>query len=56
MLIIVIGASGGEITGSCYVVQTKFARIMVDCGMFQGEKNSETLNCPPIQLTTKLDA
>jgi len=56
MKIKVIGASGGEVTGSCYVVQTKSARIMIDCGMFQGGKKSEALNRPPIQPTTKLDA
>jgi metallo-beta-lactamase family protein len=56
MKIKIIGASGGEVTGSCYIVQTKSARIMIDCGMFQGGKKSEALNRPPVQATTKLDA
>ncbi len=56
MKIKVIGASGGEVTGSCYIVQTKSARIMIDCGMFQGGKKSEALNRPPVRPTTKLDA
>jgi metallo-beta-lactamase family protein len=56
MKIKVIGASGGEVTGSCYIVQTRSARIMVDCGMFQGGKKSEALNRPPTKATTKLDA
>jgi len=56
MKIKVIGASGGEVTGSCYIVQTKSARIMIDCGMFQGGRKSEALNRPPTKATTKLDA
>ena len=44
MKITPIGAAGGEVTGSCYSVQTKHARILVDCGLFQGGKKSEALN------------
>ena len=40
MKISLIGAAGGEVTGSCYSVETKQARILVDCGLFQGEKKS----------------
>ena len=47
MKIIVIGAAGGEVTGSAYIVQTKNARVIVDCGMFQGGKKSESLNSAP---------
>ena len=43
MKITPIGAAGGEVTGSCYSVQTKNARILVDCGLFQGGKKSEAL-------------
>lgn len=56
MKIIPIGAAGGEVTGSCYSVQTKNARILVDCGLFQGGKKSEVLNRPPIAPNKKLDA
>jgi len=40
--------AAGEVTGSCYLVETATSRILVDCGMFQGnahahEKNAETL-------------
>ena len=56
MKITPIGAAGGEVTGSCYSVQTKGARILVDCGMFQGGKKSEALNRPPISPNRKLDA
>jgi metallo-beta-lactamase family protein len=56
MKITLIGAAGGEVTGSCYSVQTKQARILVDCGLFQGGKKSEALNRPPTTPNRKLDA
>ena len=56
MKIRIIGAAGGEVTGSCYSVQTKDARILVDCGLFQGGKKSEALNRPPTTPNSKLDA
>jgi metallo-beta-lactamase family protein len=56
MKISLIGAAGGEVTGSCYSVQTKQARILVDCGLFQGGKKSEALNRPPTSPNRKLDA
>jgi metallo-beta-lactamase family protein len=54
--ITVIGAAGGEVTGSAYIVQTKTTRFLVDCGMFQGGKKSEALNRPPMRTSSKLDA
>jgi metallo-beta-lactamase family protein len=54
--ITLIGAAGGQVTGSAYMVQTKNARVLVDCGMFQGGKKSESLNRPPARPNTKLDA
>jgi metallo-beta-lactamase family protein len=51
-----IGAAGGEVTGSAYLIQTKQARILVDCGLFQGGKESEALNRPPVRRDAKLDA
>jgi metallo-beta-lactamase family protein len=56
MKIKVIGAAGGEVTGSAYVVQTKQARVMVDCGMFQGGKRMESKNRLPAKIDTWLDA
>ena len=32
------------VTGSCYVIETDQARVMVDCGMFQGSKTMNELN------------
>lgn len=56
MKITIIGAAGGEVTGSAYLVQTKNARVLVDCGLFQGGKKSEALNRPPANPNRKLDA
>jgi metallo-beta-lactamase family protein len=56
MKITLVGAAGGEVTGSCYSVQTKQTRILVDCGLFQGGKKSEALNRPPTAPNRKLDA
>ena len=55
MKITLIGAAGGEVTGSCYSVQTKQARILVDCGLFQGGKKSESLNRPPTTPNRRVD-
>jgi predicted metal-dependent RNase len=41
MEITIVGASGGEVTGSAYYVQTKNAAVLIDCGLFQGGKKSE---------------
>src|SRR5215469_1305967 len=56
MKITLVGAAGGEVTGSCYIVQTKQARILIDCGLFQGGKKSEALNRPPTASNRTLDA
>jgi metallo-beta-lactamase family protein len=52
----VVGAAGGEVTGSAYIVQTSKARILVDCGLFQGSRQSESLNRPPGGPRQRLDA
>lgn len=56
MKITCVGAAGGEVTGSGFIIQTKNARILVDCGMFQGGKKSEALNRPPLGPRQRLDA
>lgn len=56
MKITLIGAAGGEVTGSCYSVQTREARVLVDCGLFQGGKKSESLNRPPTTPNRRLNA
>src|SRR5512132_2704577 len=56
MKITLVGAGGGEVTGSCYIVETKQARILVDSGLFQGGKKSAALNRPPTTPNRKLEA
>ena len=47
MKITVHGAGGGEVTGSAYLVETGAAKVLVDCGMFQGARRSENHNRLP---------
>jgi len=47
MKIKLVGASGGEVTGSAYVVRTRTATLLVDAGMFQGGRRSEAKNRLP---------
>jgi metallo-beta-lactamase family protein len=56
MRIRVIGAAGGEVTGSAFCVQTKRATVLVDCGMFQGGRAADAKNRPPVRTNAKLDA
>lgn len=56
MKITIVGAAGGEVTGSAYYVQTRKAAVLVDCGLFQGGRKSEALNRPPTGARQKLDA
>jgi metallo-beta-lactamase family protein len=47
MKIKVVGAAGGEVTGSAYLVQTAKAKVLIDAGMFQGGKATEEKNRLP---------
>ncbi len=38
-----LGATG-QVTGSCYLLETQAHRIVLDCGMFQGSKKVEQQN------------
>ncbi|MEY3122210.1 MAG: hypothetical protein RI993_1035 [Pseudomonadota bacterium] len=45
----------GEVTGSCYLIETKEIRFLVDCGMFQGgreadHKNRTAINFDPEKI------
>lgn len=44
MKITLQGAAGGEVTGSAYLVETDQAKILVDCGLFQGTRQANGLN------------
>lgn len=57
MKITVLGAGGGEVTGSCYFVETQQAKVLVDCGLFQGTEGAGGLNRPPLgDSSAQLDA
>src|SRR5436190_11946604 len=57
MKITVHGAGGGEVTGSAYLVETDRAKVLVDCGLFQGENKIENYNrIPKKGAFQKLDA
>ena len=57
MRITLHGAAGGEVTGSAYLVETKQARVLVDCGLFQGGRDVRVRNRVPAGAKSKrLDA
>jgi metallo-beta-lactamase family protein len=57
MKITILGAAGGEVTGSCYFVETQQANVLVDCGLFQGTEGAGGLNRPPLGASSaQLDA
>jgi len=43
MKITLLGAAGGEVTGSSYLVETSRTKLLVDCGLFQGQ-GADALN------------
>lgn len=42
-----------EVTGSCYLVETAKARILIDCGMFQGSHFTSASNFKPFGFDPK---
>lgn len=57
MKVTLLGAAGGEVTGSSYLVESEQARVLVDFGMFQGSRTVERLNqVPKILRSGDLDA
>jgi metallo-beta-lactamase family protein len=52
-----LGASGGVVTGSCYLLETSRARILIDFGQFQGGRKDENRNRVPVAVVpARLDA
>jgi metallo-beta-lactamase family protein len=57
MKITMLGAAGGEVTGSAYLIETASAKVLVDCGLFQGANKLENYNRLPRKgALSKLDA
>lgn len=49
--------AAGSVTGSCFLLTTDSARILIDCGMFQGSKSEKELNYKPFPFEpSKIDA
>ena len=47
----------GQVTGSCYLLETPSTRILIDCGMFQGGRETEKQNLAPFHFDPhKIDA
>lgn len=46
-----------QVTGSCYLIQTAHTRILLECGMFQGDPQTEETNRRPFPFDPRtLDA
>lgn len=57
MTITPFGAAGGEVTGSANLLEAAGRRVLIDCGMFQGEKSADARNHTlDIESPAKLDA
>ncbi|MBD8880493.1 MBL fold metallo-hydrolase [Rhodanobacter sp. 7MK24] len=41
------GAAGGEVTGSCHLIEAAGKRILFDCGMVQGGREADARNAEP---------
>ena len=45
-----------QVTGSCHLIETGRARVLVDCGLFQGSRELEEDNSGAFGFDTRLDA
>jgi metallo-beta-lactamase family protein len=57
MKVTFLGAAGGEVTGSAYLLETGVANVLIDCGFFQGSRKLENYNrIPKKGAINRLDA
>lgn len=47
-----LGAAG-EVTGSCYLIEANGHQVLVECGLFQGSRESEKRNSTPFPFNLK---
>jgi len=45
--------AAGDVTGSAYLLETSEARVLVDFGMFQGNRETEAKNIVPDGLRVR---
>lgn len=45
--------AAGFVTGSCHLVETGSSRILIDCGMYQGNKALNRLNYEPFDFAAE---
>lgn len=45
--------AAGFVTGSCHLVETNSSRLLIDCGMYQGNKGMNRLNYEPFGFDPK---
>lgn len=45
--------AAGEVTGSCYLITVNQTRLLIDCGLFQGARESELRNQQPFPFDAK---
>ena len=38
------------VSGSCYLVQTKYKKFLIDCGLFRGDESITRLNYSPFSF------
>ncbi|HOR42582.1 MAG TPA: MBL fold metallo-hydrolase, partial [Atribacterota bacterium] len=38
------------VSGSCYLIQTKYKKFLIDCGFFRGEESIVRLNYQPFSF------